>query len=267
MIRNLFISVVLATLLSACAAHRTQVIDTPETRGLKGWQKPYKVDGERYDPLLSHEGFVQDGLASWYGEDFHGGPTSNGETYNMHALTAAHKTLPLGVYVRVRNKRNGSEVVVRINDRGPFVRERIIDLSFAAAKQLGITDAGTAPVHIEALGYRLDDSAGPAPYLPPASYDAGDFAIQIAAFTNRENAERLASRMRKSYGTAAIQDATIRGNRFFRVRVGSFGSLIKAEKARGEFERGGYPGCFVVAAEFADPTRKEESREHPIKRK
>jgi len=249
MIRYLFISVVLATLLSACASHRTRVIDTPETRGLKGWQTPYMVDGERYDPLMKHEGFVQDGLASWYGDDFHGGPTSNGETYNMHAMTAAHKTLPLGVYVRVLNKRNGSEAVVRINDRGPFVRERIIDLSFAAAKQVGITDTGTAPVHIEALGYRSADSSGPAPYRPPKSYDAGDFAIQIAAFTNRDNAERLASRMRKSYGSAGIQDAKVKGSRFFRVRVGSYGSLVKAEKARGEFERNGYPGSFVVAAE------------------
>lgn len=249
MIRKLFISIALATLLSSCASHRTQVIDTPETRGLKGWQKPYKVDGERYDPLMKHEGFVQDGLASWYGDDFHGGPTSNGETYNMHAMTAAHKTLPLGVYVRVRNKRNGGEVVVRINDRGPFVKERIIDLSFAAAKQVGIVDSGTAPVHIEALGYRSGDGAGPAPYHPPKSYDAGDFAIQIAAFTNRDNAERLASRMRKSYGSAGIQDATVKGNRFFRVRVGSYGSLVKAEKARGAFERNGYPGSFVVAAE------------------
>lgn len=249
MIRNLFISVVLATLLSACAAHRTQVIDTPETRGLKGWQKPYKVDGERYDPLQSHEGFVQDGLASWYGKEWHGGATSNGERYDMNAMTAAHKTLPLGVYVRVRNKRNGSEVIVRINDRGPFVRERIIDLSFAAAKQLGITGTGTAPVHIEALGYRPADGAGPAPYRPPKSYDAGEFAIQVGAFTDRDNAERLASRMRRSYGSAGIQDATVNGNRFFRVRVGSFGSLVKAEKARAEFERGGYPGSFVIAAE------------------
>jgi len=249
MIRYLFISILLASLLSACASHRTRVIDSPETRGLKGWQKPYTVDGERYDPLMRHEGFVQDGLASWYGEDFHGGPTSNGERYDMHAMTAAHKTMPMGVYVRVRNKRNNSEAVVRINDRGPFVKERIIDLSFAAAKQLRITGTGTAPVHIEALGYRSTDIAGPASYRPPASYDTGDFAIQVGAFTDRDNAERLAARMRKSYGSAGIQDAMVKGDRFFRVRVGSYGSLAKAEKARGEFERGGYPGSFVVGVE------------------
>lgn len=243
---NLLITAVLAALLAACAAHRTQVLDTPETRGLKGWQKPYTVDGQRYDPLLRHEGFIEDGLASWYDDE---GPTSNGESYDRHALTAAHKTLPLGVYVRVRNKRNGKEVVVRINDRGPFVRERIIDLSFAAAKQLGITDSGTAPVHIEALGYRLADNTGTAPFRPLESYDRGDFAIQVAAFTSRENAERLASLMRKSHGSAAIRDATVKGSHFYRVRVGKFVSLAGAEKARAEFERGGYPGCFVVGSE------------------
>ena len=241
--RNLLISAVIAALLSACAAHRTQVIDTPETRGLKGWQKPYMVDGKRYDPLQSHEGFVQDGLASWYDDE---GPTSNGESYDRHALTAAHKTLPLGVYVRVLNKKNGREVVVRINDRGPFVKDRIIDLSFAAAKQAGITDTGTAPVHIEALGYRPAGGNGDS-YRPPANYDAGDFSIQIAAFAKRENAERLALLMRKRHGSADIQDAMVNGSRFFRVRVGSYVSLAKAETARVEFERDGYPGSFVVA--------------------
>jgi rare lipoprotein A len=236
-------------MLAACGGPRVRVVDTPETRGLKGWQKPYTVDGRLYEPLLSSEGFVQDGVASWYGEDFHGKSTSNGETYDMHALTAAHKTLPLGVYVRVRNKKNGREVVVRVNDRGPFVKERIIDLSFAAARQIGITDAGTTPVHIEALGYRGDGGSGPVYYRPPASYDAGDFAIQVAAFASRENAERLMARMQKLHGAASIQEALVKGSRFFRVRVGSYRSLEKAEEARRSFERDGYPGCFVVAAE------------------
>jgi len=102
MARRFLVSFLVTGLLCACSTYRVRVIDTPETRGLKGWQKPYTVNGERYDPLLSHQDFVQDGLASWYGADAHGGPTSSGEAYDMHALTAAHKTLPLGVYVRVR---------------------------------------------------------------------------------------------------------------------------------------------------------------------
>jgi peptidoglycan lytic transglycosylase len=243
--RRFLASLLVTCLLCACSPYRVRVIDTPETRGLKGWQKPYTVNGERYDPLLSHQGFVQDGLASWYGADSHGGPTSNGETYDMHALTAAHKTLPLGVYVRVRNRTNGREVVVRINDRGPFVKERIIDLSYAAAVQLGIAEQGTAPVYIEALGYRDDGNAGA--YRPPASYDAGGYTVQVAAFTNRESAARLAALMKERYGSASIQEALVNGSRFFRVRVGSYGSLAEAEEARRSYVRGGYPTCFVVA--------------------
>jgi rare lipoprotein A len=239
-------ALLLTGLLSACGGYRTQVIDTPETRGLKGWQKPYLVNGKRYDPLLTHEGFVQEGSASWYGADFHGRQTSSGETYDMYALTAAHKTLPLGVFVKVRNLLNGSEVVVRVNDRGPFVKDRIIDLSYAAAKHLAITAAGTAPVRIEALGYRLDN-VGAASYRSPASYDAGSFTVQVAAFTNRDNAERLADRMRKNRGYAAIEKALVNGYIFYRVRVGSYGSLTRAEEARRKFEQEGFPGSFVVA--------------------
>jgi rare lipoprotein A len=243
--RHFLASLLVTGLLCACSPYRVRVIDTPETRGLRGWQKPYTVNGERYDPLLSHQGFVQDGLASWYGADSHGGPTSSGEAYDMHALTAAHKTLPLGVHVRVRNRTNGREVVVRINDRGPFVKERIIDLSYVAARQLGFAEQGTVPVHIEALGYRDASNAGA--YRPPASYDAGGYAVQVAAFTSRESAARLAALLKQRHGSASVQEALVHGSRFFRVRVGSFGSLAEAEDARRDFERGSYPGCFVVA--------------------
>lgn len=239
----------LAAILSSCSTYRTRVIDTPETRGLKGWEKPYIVNGKRYDPLRSHEGFVQEGMASWYGEDFHGKPTSNGETYDMHALTAAHKTLPLGVFVRARNKSNGREVIVRINDRGPFVKERIIDFSYAAARQLGITGEGTAPVRIEALGYRSETAAGSVAYRPPKSYDAGSYAVQVAAFTVPDNARRFAAQLEKRYGSSSIQEALVKGSRFYRVRAGRYGSLEQAEQARREFERGSYPGSFVVATD------------------
>jgi len=240
-------SLLIVGLFPACTTYRTRVIDTPETRGRKGWEKPYIVNGKRYDPLMTHEGFVQEGMASWYGEDFHGKLTSNGETYDMHGLTAAHKTLPLGVFVRARNRSNGREVVVRINDRGPFVKERIIDFSYAAARQLGITDGGTAPVRIEALGYRSDTATCTAAYRPPASYDVGSYAVQVAAFTVPDNARRLAAQLEKRYGASSIQEALVKGSRFFRVRVGRYGSLEKAEQARRELERGSYPGSFVVA--------------------
>ena len=234
-------------LLAGCAGYRTRVLDTPDSRHLKGWQRPYEVNGRRYEPLLSSEGFEQEGIASWYGEDFHGRSTSNGETYDMYALTAAHKTLPLGVYVRAVNRRNGKAVVVRINDRGPFVGNRIIDFSYAAARQLGMTDTGTAPVRIEALGYQDDTTGGAVAYRPPTSYDAGSYAVQVAAFTLNDNARRLAAEMRQRYGAASIQEGVVNGTQFYRVRVGQYSSLKQAEAKRDSFASHGYPGSFVVA--------------------
>lgn len=113
---------------------------------------PYIVDGVRYEPMNSSIGYSEKGIASWYGSDFHGGPTANGECYNMYAFTAAHKTLPLPTIVRVTNLENNKSVVVKVNDRGPFVRGRIMDLSYAAAQSLDIVKTGTAPVLVEAIG-------------------------------------------------------------------------------------------------------------------
>ncbi|PIZ31816.1 MAG: septal ring lytic transglycosylase RlpA family lipoprotein [Alphaproteobacteria bacterium CG_4_10_14_0_8_um_filter_53_9] len=113
---------------------------------------PYKVDGIKYEPIESSLGYEEKGIASWYGSDFHGKATANGECYNMYAFTAAHKTLPLPTTVRVTNLENDKSIVVKVNDRGPFVRGRIIDLSYAAAQSLGMVGGGTAPVLIEAVG-------------------------------------------------------------------------------------------------------------------
>ncbi|MEI7672777.1 MAG: septal ring lytic transglycosylase RlpA family protein [Deltaproteobacteria bacterium] len=110
-------------LVIACASKRPPVATPPESRQ-KASQRPYTVFGERYEPLQTHAGFVQTGIASWYGDDFHGKKTSNGETYDMHAMTAAHKTLPLGVFVRVRNTANRNEAIVRVNDRGAVCKRK-----------------------------------------------------------------------------------------------------------------------------------------------
>ncbi|WP_311767867.1 septal ring lytic transglycosylase RlpA family protein [Conchiformibius steedae] len=131
-------------------------------------QRSYVVKGVRYHPLASAKNFVQTGKASWYGPGFHGKKTSNGERYNMHALTAAHKTLPLGTVVRVSNLDNGKNVIVRINDRGPFHGKRVIDLSKAAAARLGFVKQGMAKVRVEALH-------GGRPALFKASADAEDY--------------------------------------------------------------------------------------------
>ncbi|SHI52021.1 rare lipoprotein A [Malonomonas rubra DSM 5091] len=236
----------LAFALSSCGGHTTRVIETPETRELKGWEKPYEVDGKRYDPLRDHSGFSQRGVASWYGRKFHGRKTSNGEIYNMYAMTAAHKTLPLGVYVRVTHLQNGCSIIVRVNDRGPFVAGRIIDLSYAAANKLGMADAGTAKVQVQALGYRQSDK-GQISYRPPTSYDAGSFAVQIGAFSVQENAYRLASQMRSRYGKSEVQAVLVNGVKMYRVRVGDYHSLERAERAALDFANGGFRGSFVVA--------------------
>jgi len=233
-------------LLANCGGHTSRVIDTPETRELKGWQKPYEVDGKRYQPLRDHRGFQQRGVASWYGRKFHGRKTSNGETYDMYGFSAAHKTLPMGVYVKVTHLGNGRQITVRINDRGPFVAGRIIDLSYGAAKQLGIVESGTAKVQLVALGFRKTDN-GQVKYQAPISYDSGSFAVQIGAFASSENAYRLAAKMRRDFGKAVVAKGMVNGQSIYRVRVGDFRSLEKAEVAAGNFVSSGFPGSYVVA--------------------
>jgi len=248
---RLVLGAVLLFALAACGGptYRTRVIETPQNRELKGHQKPYTVNGQRYDPLASHEGFVEKGTASWYGADFHGKKTSNGETYDMYAMTAAHKTLPLGVYVEVTNLANGRRTVVRVNDRGPFVKGRVIDLSYAAARQLDVVGPGTAPVRIVALGYKQSDRPGKVVYRQPASYDVGSYSIQVGAFTVQDNARRLAARLKDRYGFSSIQKGRVDGRLFYRVRAGKYPSLEAAETAKTEFEAKGYPSSFVVAME------------------
>lgn len=236
-------------LASACApAYRSRVIETPDTRGLKPWEKPYEINGERYKPMRRGEdaGFVEQGVASWYGHHFHGKKTSNGEIYDMHARTAAHKTLPLGVTVKVKNLANGRETLARINDRGPFVKGRIIDLSYTLAKELGVDGPGTAPVRIEALGYRETGAGGEIVYRQPKSYTIGNYAVQIGAFTVRDNADRLADQMRGLHGAASVQEGWVNGKLFYRVRVGKYTTVASAESAKSGFEQGGYANSFVV---------------------
>ena len=134
-----------AVLLAGCGARSWH------KGGVRG-TRPYTVRGKTYYPLKSARGFVEEGTASWYGPGFHGKTTANGETYNQYAMTAAHKLLPLGTKVRVTHMGNGRSIIVRINDRGPFVDDRVIDLSRAAANRLNILGPGTARVRIQSLG-------------------------------------------------------------------------------------------------------------------
>jgi rare lipoprotein A len=246
------LSVVLPVFLtSACATHQRTYSKQEQSSSSrqKPWQKPYTVAGKQYEPLSSHEGFVQEGVASSYGVDFHGRKTSSGELFDMNAMTAAHKTLPLGVYVKVHHKRTGKEVIVRINDRGPFVRERIIDLSERAARELDMMREGLAAVRITALGYKIDKTDEQPQYRAPVSYDNGSFALQVAALKNRTNAYRYAEELRNKYGSAGIQEAVVAGSMFYRVRMGHYSSLRAAQSAQESFERKGFPGNFVVAVD------------------
>ena len=167
----------------------------------------------------------------------------------MHAMTAAHKTLPLGVYLKVHNRENGRETTVRVNDRGPFVKGRILDLSYAAAKVLGVDTVGTALVRIEALGYKQAGSSGKEQYKSPASYDAGDYTVQVGSFKERANADRLSGEMRRLHGFSDVRMTNVNGDTFYRVYAGKYSSLSAAEEAERNFSERGYPGSFAVALE------------------
>ena len=244
--RSLLIALSAVLALTGCGGKKTPV--APDGGTTRASQRPYTVMGKRYEPLKSHIGFTQEGIASWYGKDFHGKKTSNGETYDMHAMTAAHKTLPLGVFVKVRNKENGEETIVRVNDRGPFVKNRIIDLSYSAAKKLGVDLKGTAPVRIEALGYKASGSGGEN-YKAPETYDSGNYSVQVGAFRDQQNAKRLSEEMRRLHGYSEVRSAMVNGELFYRVQAGKFSSLHEAEEAEVRFSDQGYPGSFVVSVD------------------
>jgi len=162
----------------------------------------YEVFGERYFVLPTSAGYREQGIASWYGPDFHGKLTSTGEVYDMHAMTAAHPSLPLPTEVRVTNLSNGKSVVVTVNDRGPFARNRIIDLSYAAAKAIDMIGPGTAPVEVKALNvvHRTAADAEAAGVLVSAAtvIPEREMYMQVGAFGLRENAERMREQMEQS---------------------------------------------------------------------
>jgi len=189
-----------------------------EPRATSGNPPFYEVAGRRYVVLDSAAGYVEQGVASWYGPDFHGKRTATGETYDMHAMTGAHPTLPLPTWVRVTNLQNGRSVDVRLNDRGPFAKNRVIDLSRAAAERLGMIGSGTALVEVRSL------AAGAPPQPMPAP--VARFYAQAGAFAEEDNARRLAARLRDAGVTGvSIAEARVDGRRLFRVRAGPVGSV------------------------------------------
>lgn len=220
-----------AVLLAACTAAPVRPPPPPpdpaaipdavpraEPRASRGNPPFYEVFGQRYVVLDSAEGHFERGVASWYGPDFHGKSTSTGETYDMYAMTAAHPTLPLPAYVRVTHLQNGRSVVVRVNDRGPFKKNRVIDLSYAAALRLDMVRDGTAMVEVQAVG--------PGNLPAPAATAAAGFYAQAGAFADVGNARRLADRLLAAgLAGAAVVPATVGGRTLHRVRVGPVGGV------------------------------------------
>jgi rare lipoprotein A len=246
------------------------------------------VLGRRYYVLTTSEGYHARGVASWYGRDFHGLATSSGETYNMHALTAAHKTLPIPTWVEVTNLDNGKRVVVRVNDRGPFVDDRLIDLSYAAALELDMVRGGTARVEVRALAAHSAAPAlttasatapgsvpsapaprsAPPPAPPPAaqtgialisSADAAELPTsaaaeqalyaQIGAFTDGANAARLVDRLKGSGFASAFVASEVDGRRMLhRVRLGPLRDERDFDQVRARLRALGFGESQLVTA-------------------
>jgi rare lipoprotein A len=239
-----------------------------EPRSRNGNPPFYDVFGKRYFVLSSSVGYVERGVASWYGPGFHKVRTSIGEPYDMYGMTAAHKTLPLPAYVRVTNLQNGRSVVVRVNDRGPFVGNRIIDLSYTAASKLDMLRNGTAMVEVRSLdapptlNAATTNAAAPvdapvtaAGFAPAATPQAdspsgtvsfvavpapGSLFIQAGAFSDPKNAERLVERLRGgAYGKVFVRDNEIAGRRMYRVRIGPVPDVAEFDRIIAALERVG----------------------------
>jgi len=203
-----------------------------EPRSRYGNPRSYEVFGKRYHVMGSSGGYVERGIASWYGRKFHGRRTSSGESYDMYGMTAAHKSLPLPTYVHVRNLENGRDVIVKVNDRGPFHENRIIDMSYAAASKLGMLAKGTALVEVRAIKPGKDET-GPQRYVAADKSslmtNTDQFYIQIGAFSSLENAEQLRMRLDSTKDNARIYQTVINNKTLYRVRIGPLSDVKTAD--------------------------------------
>ncbi len=261
----------LTLLLSACGTHRSadgpgsrrvpalpgDAVPRPEARSKYGNGPVYEVLGKRYSVMPTSAGYRERGVASWYGRKFHGRLTSNREVYDMYAMTAAHKTLPLPTYVRVRNLRNNRSVVVRVNDRGPFVHNRIIDLSYAAALKLDMVQEGTSLVEVTAIGF--DDTTGDRPVriAEPSTAPAAPAAeeqienrifVQVGAFGDHGNAaRRLAMLTRSGIGNAFIHEDRSVSPALYRVRVGPLADVVQYDVLVEELDNIGITDPYLIS--------------------
>ena len=248
----------LAAMLKACATppmvdnkHRMlydpdgieDAVPRAEPLSKYGNPRSYVVEGKIYRTLRSSRNFNERGVASWYGEEFDGKRTSSGEPYDMYAMTAAHRTLPLPSYVEVVNVENGRRAVVRVNDRGPFRKDRVLDLSYAAAVKLGVVEKGTAPVRLRALEPGSDDE-----HDTPQPVDEVYF-VQVGAFSNETNALRLRDRLTQAALMTPVKvSRVVRDDKpLFRVRVGPVADRGSVQGLMVQLGRMGIADTHVIA--------------------
>lgn len=220
-----------------------------EPRSQYGNPDFYEVQGKRYYIRDSASNFYQKGIASWYGTKFHGRRTSSGEPYNMYAMTAAHKTLPIPVYVEVTNLDNNKKVIVKVNDRGPFAEGRIIDLSYVAAKKLGIDKEGTANVEIRTIDPRKQYiQTQQAEIAKAAGNDSpGQLYLQVGAFTDHKNATQLVSRLVAATDENVLINRKSAGSEdVYRVRIGPLDSESDADRIRNKLNPLGIDAPHIV---------------------
>lgn len=221
--------------------------DEPKSR--YGNPAYYDVMGKRYYTLASSKGYHERGIASWYGTKFHGKKTSSGEVYDMYAMTAAHKTLPLPTFVRVTNLENGRSVIVKVNDRGPFHSNRLIDLSYVAAKKLGIVAKGTGLVDVQAItpgtntnsATQIVEASKPIPPKNVALY------LQVGAFSTENRAERLKSKLQQEISDSVVIMPFVRpqGN-LYRVRIGPLANVADGDELANRLSSLGFADAQIV---------------------
>ena len=224
----------------------------PLSRG--GNRSPYTVWGKQYYVMDSAQGYKEQGVASWYGKKFHGHLTSNGETYDMYAMSAAHRSLPLPSFVRVTSLENGRSVVVRVNDRGPFHGDRLIDLSYAAAAKLGFLQKGTARVEVEAI-YTAPDDQRQAPAATMAVNQMGQsvsnspegWFVQVGAYSSLDAAHRMKSQIRQAIQhPVVIHRVQQAGLTLHRVQVGPFPSEADAQRNKSRIEEAASSNVIII---------------------
>ncbi len=237
----LFLLVTLSLLLLETVDATAQNGYYPQT------QQPYIIDNKVYHPLPSAAGFKQTGIASWYGPDFNGHTTSNGEIYDMYGQTAAHKLLPMNTILLVSNLENGRSTIVRINDRGPFIQGRVLDLSYTAAKKLDLVGNGTARVRLTAIGRARSAQVEPSLINRDINFNFGEFYIQVGAYQEKKNALRIQRKFAEFGHATIIQRFFSQQSILYRVCVYAGRELQGAYRAEKSLQQHGWMGAFVVA--------------------